>query len=40
MTFYHFSAIANKLTEEAFERKETSTVSVHRCSMKPYLVLL
>jgi len=29
-TFYLFNAIAKQLTEEEFERKETSTVSVHR----------
>jgi len=39
-TLYPFNDIANPLTEEEFEIKETSTVSIHRCSLKPYLLVL
>jgi len=35
-TLYPFNAIANQLTGEEFKRKETSTISVHRCSLKAY----
>jgi len=40
MTLYPLNAIANQLIEEEFERIETSTVSIHQCSLKPIFSLL
>jgi len=35
MTLSLFNVIVNQLTEEEFERKKKSMVSVHWCSLKP-----
>jgi len=39
-TFYRFNAIANQLTEEELERKETSTVSIHWCFFEALFISL